>query len=104
MDVEVSTQVHDFIRRQPPESRRRLRLALRALAEERGDIRALEGPLTGVYRLRVGRYRVLFGYGMRRGGRPVIQCLFAESRDVVYEVFEQLMAERLVLARKEEGK
>ncbi len=99
MESEVSGQVHEFVRRQPPESRRRLRLAMRALAREQGDIKALEGPLTGLYRLRIGRYRVLFAYSPPKRGNPVIQCLFAECRDVVYEVFEQLMTERLLLDR-----
>jgi mRNA interferase RelE/StbE len=99
MEVEVSGQVNHFIRCQPPESRQRLRLALRALSQERGDIKALEGPLTGLYRLRIGRYRVLFAYATPQRGAPVIRCIFAECRDVVYEVFEQLMTERLLLDR-----
>jgi mRNA-degrading endonuclease RelE of RelBE toxin-antitoxin system len=96
--VEVSEQVAAFVRRQPPEARRRLRLALRRLAAERGDVRALEGPLRGYHRLRVGAYRVVFAYGARSRGASALECIFAERRDVVYTVFEDALRERLLQA------
>jgi len=83
MRVEVSTQVADFVKRLPPEPRRLLRRALRDLAKEKGDIKPLEGPLDGYCRLRVGGYRVVLSY--TASGR--IQCVFAERRSIVYEVF-----------------
>jgi mRNA-degrading endonuclease RelE of RelBE toxin-antitoxin system len=83
MRVEVSTQVADFVRRLPPEPRRLLRRALRALERERGDIKPLEGSLDGYCRLRVGGYRVILSYA----GNGRVQCLFAERRSIVYEVF-----------------
>ncbi len=83
MRVEVSTQVADFVKRLPPEPRRLLRRALRDLAKEKGDIKPLEGPLDGYCRLRVAGYRVVFSYAA--SGR--IQCVFAERRSIVYEVF-----------------
>lgn len=43
--VEVSEQVSRFAQRQAPEPRRVLRAALHDLERERGDIKALEGPL-----------------------------------------------------------
>ena len=95
MAVEVSEQVAAFIRRQPPEPRRFLRLALRALEREKGDIKALEGPLNGFYRLRIRGYRIVFVRGVSMKGRDVIRCLVADRRDIIYEVFEQLLAERL---------
>ncbi len=96
MDVEVSEQVASFIRRQPPEPRRYLRLALRALSSERGDIKALEGPLNGYHRLRIRGYRVVFAYDVAKQGRPVIRCIVVERRDIVYEVFEQMISDRLL--------
>ncbi len=59
MRVELSPQVLEFVRRLPPEPRRRLRRALKALAKESGDIRRLEGPLQDYCRLRVGGFRVI---------------------------------------------
>lgn len=92
MKVELSEQVVSFVRAQAPEPRRRLRLALRRLALERGDIRALAGPLGGYSRLRVGPFRVLFvREAPPAGAPPCIRCLFAERRDTVYAVFSAML-------------
>jgi len=96
--VEVSSQVASFIRSRAPEPRQQLRLALRQLAAERGEIKSLEGRLKNYFRLRVGNYRIVFRYS---NSGKIIQCIFAESRDLVYELFEQLMHARL-LGRGEE--
>lgn len=61
-----------------------LKRAILALAEERGDIRALTDELAGFHRLRVGRFRVVFRYLPGR----VIDCVYAEERKLIYEVFE----------------
>ena len=45
MKVLLATQVVEFVRRLPPEPRQRVRAALKTLAHERGDIKALEPPL-----------------------------------------------------------
>ena len=83
MKVEVSTQVADFVRRLPPEPRRLLRRALRDLERERGDIKPLEGSLDGYCRLRAGGYRIILSYT----GTGRVQCVVAERRSSVYEVF-----------------
>jgi len=72
-----------------------LREALRALAMERGDIRALESPLQDYHRLRVGSYRIIFAYRISRKRRS-IQCIYAERRSAVYEVFAQLLKKHLL--------
>jgi mRNA-degrading endonuclease RelE of RelBE toxin-antitoxin system len=99
MKVDVSDQVACFIREQAPEPRRRLRSALRDLAAEHGDIRALEGPLSAYWRLRVGAYRILFAYVSPAGERCRIRCIFAERRGVVYDVFRRML-ERSLLQNK----
>lgn len=91
MNVEPSQQVADFVRQLPPEPRRRLRGALRDLARERGDIKPLEGPLEDYCRLRVGAYRVVFSYAKAQ----TIQCVFAERRSLVYELFLDLLESQL---------
>jgi mRNA-degrading endonuclease RelE of RelBE toxin-antitoxin system len=87
--VELSEQVADFVMRQAPDSRKKLRRALRGLASEKGDLRALEGRLEGYHRLRVGAFRVVLRYCLD-GGRRKIRCEFAERRPLVYEAFESL--------------
>lgn len=91
MRVRVSDQVVDFVRRLAPEPRRRVREALRALGQGAGDIKALEAPLDGYWRLRVGTFRVLFVYATPSR----IDCVFIERRALVYEVFAAAVADRL---------
>jgi len=45
---------------------------------------------TGYHRLRVGDFRVIYREGSERG-RRVRYCLFAERRDVVYELFRKMV-------------
>ncbi len=91
MKVELSEQVVEFVRRLAPPPRRLVRAALRGLGKGHGDIKSLEGPLDGYCRLRVHGYRVIFAYAERR----TIQCIYAERRGIVYEVFAQMVNERL---------
>jgi mRNA-degrading endonuclease RelE of RelBE toxin-antitoxin system len=89
--VVLARQVLEFVRRLPPEPKRRLRRALRELTREKGDIRALEPPLDGYCRLRVGGYRIVFSYAKGR----TIECIFAEQRSVVYELLLERVLDRL---------
>ena len=95
--VRLSAQVVEFVRAQAPEPRNRLRRALRDLASEAGDIKPLEGPLQDYCRLRVSAYRIVFRYATSK----TIECIFAERRNVVYEVFVEAVIERL--SGREEG-
>ena len=96
MRVRLTAQVVDFVRSQAPEPRRRLRQPLRNLTQEKGDLLALEAPLQDYHRLRVGPYRIILRYA----GKKTIECIFAERRSIVYEVFADALIERLT--RREE--
>ena len=91
MRLLLAAQVVDFMRRLPPGPKSRLRRALRDLVKGRGDIKALEAPLEGYCRLRVGGYRIVFSYGNRR----TIECVFAEQRSIVYELLLERLRDRL---------
>lgn len=91
MKVELGEQVVEFVRRLPPDPRRRLRRALWELAKEKGDIKPLHPPLEAYCRLRVGGYRVILSYATR--GR--IQCIFAEQRSIVYELLFETLRDQL---------
>lgn len=93
--VSLSAQAEDFLRRLPPAPRRNLRLALRGLEMERGDLKGLEEDLAGFWRLRVGPYRVIFHLEPKQ-----VRCDFIERRSVVYEVFGQLLRERVASGAK----
>ena len=90
-----SDQVARFVQAQAPEPRRQLRRAIRGLAHSRGNCQPLVDDLTGYSRLRVGSYRVVFREDFQEG-RRVIKCLFAERRNVVYELFAQMLLDDLV--------
>jgi mRNA interferase RelE/StbE len=94
MKIEFAAQVLDFVSSLAPAPRRALRQALRDLAQGKGDVSPLEGELEGLYRLRVGRYRVIFLYRTTAQRRQV-RCVFAEHRGIIYEVFAQHLHEHL---------
>jgi hypothetical protein len=69
-----------------------LRQAIKALGKDQGDLKRLEGKLSGYHRLRVGRFRVIYAERFVRGHRQ-IECLLCEERAVVYDLFLQLRVE-----------
>ena len=91
--IRVATQVEAFVKSLAPDPRRRLRLAIKGLADGRGDIKSLEGNLAGYCRLAVTGYRVIYKERAERGGR-VLDCVFAERRALVYEIFARLLIEQ----------
>lgn len=93
-NVRVSPQVTAFVKSLAPEPRRRLTRAIKALAVNHGDVKRLEGRLEGYSRLRISGHRVIFREVYVRGVRH-IDCVFAEKRPIVYELFVQLAAEEL---------
>jgi mRNA-degrading endonuclease RelE of RelBE toxin-antitoxin system len=93
--VHVGRQVEDFLRALAPEPRRALRQAMKNLADNQGDVKLLEGNLSGLLRLRVGKVRVIFEVRIIRGER-VYFCFYANYRSVVYVILEQLLASGLI--------
>ena len=90
--VRVQEEVVDYLRRLAPEPRHALRLAIKDLAREKGDIKPLTDDLEGFCRLRVGSHRVVFEYQVI-DGRRVITCVFAGPRKWIYEVFQSRLLE-----------
>jgi mRNA-degrading endonuclease RelE of RelBE toxin-antitoxin system len=93
-EVLVADQVRQFVRSLAPEPRQSLTRAIKRLERDEGDIKRLEGKLVGWSRLRVSGYRMLFKETTHRGARA-INCIFAERRSVVYELFAELLADEL---------
>ena len=90
IEVIVETQPLAFIRRQPPDSRKKLRAAIHAI--ERGDFfpDPLEDELEGFYKLRVENCRLILKH--ESGSKtPLFKVVFAERRSVVYELFRQIV-------------
>jgi mRNA-degrading endonuclease RelE of RelBE toxin-antitoxin system len=89
--VVVHGHAERFVTALAPEPRRRLIKAMKALPS--GEIKALEARLAGYYRLRVGGYRIIFADSVKNKVRT-FDCIFAERRPVVYELFEQILVEQ----------
>ena len=86
--VQVREQIRTFQATLGLQHRRELKRSILQLAKERGDIKALREDLSGYYRLRVGRFRVIFRYLPGR----IIDCVYVNERKLVYEVFAAEMS------------
>src|SRR5438270_7881 len=93
--VLLGGQVRDFIGKLAPAPKRALREALKGSAHGKSDTKLLEGKLTGFYRLRSGRIRVIYQERSIRGARQIC-CFYADYRASVYDVFQQLLAAELM--------
>lgn len=89
-EVQWSGQVLNFVSSLAPDPKRKLRLAIRGLTADRGDIQPLVDELTGYSRLRVGDFRVIYREAFEKG-KAVRKCLFVERRDMVYEIFRKMV-------------
>ena len=90
MRILASDQVRCWVIALPPDTKKRVRAALRGLQNGRGDIKALQGELEGFCRLRIEGLRIV--YSQHRG--QIIRLEYADSRDVVYETFLKILNER----------
>jgi len=88
--IELTVQVRNFISALPPDPKKHLRQGIRDDAEGKGDLKILTDNLSGYSRLRVKDFRVIYREAFE-GGERVIKCLFAERRNVVYELFAQMV-------------
>lgn len=82
--IKIGEQVATFYGTLAPAERRAIKQGLRLLEQEKGDISPLREAFEGFYRLRVGTYRIIFRYAEGR----IIECLYMNSRSIVYELFE----------------
>lgn len=89
MKISASDQVAAWLTALPPQTKKRVRAALRSLAAGKGDIKGLQGDLEGFSRLRIGGIRILH----RQVSAREIKLEYANTRDVVYEMFRQLLAD-----------
>ena len=87
MKISASEQVQLWLSGLPPETKHRVRLALRGLARGRGDIKGLLGPLTGFNRLRIGGLRIVY----RQTRAQEIRLEYANNRDVIYELYREIL-------------
>ena len=82
LKVLVSEQILERLRTIHPNHRRDIRTALRELAKGSGDVKELVGRLAGFYRMRIGRYRIVYRYRDEH-----LEAIFLEQRSIMYELF-----------------
>jgi len=90
MKILASEQVRRWLTSLPPDTKKRVRTALRRLQQGRGDIKALRAELEGFCRLRIDGLRIV--YSQHPG--QIIRLEYADSRDVIYETFLRILSER----------
>jgi mRNA-degrading endonuclease RelE of RelBE toxin-antitoxin system len=90
MRVTVEPQPREFIRRQPPATRRRLRDALHAIERGQCQPEPLEDELDGFYKVKVDSFRIIVQAAGDLAG-PFLRVVFIERRKVVYELFSQIL-------------
>ena len=91
MKISASEQVQSWLAGIPPETKHRVRFALRGLARGRGDIKGLIGPLAGFNCLRIGGLRIVF----RQTRAHEIRLEYANNRDAIYELYRDILASKL---------
>jgi len=89
-EVLVEQTAADFIRRQAPETRKRIRTALHGIENGNSFPEPLEDELDGFYKLKVDSYRLILQSEAGPRG-PRFKVVFAEQRKFVYEIFSQLI-------------
>ena len=92
MKISASEQVQLWLAGLPPQTKRRVRTALKGLlASSRDlDLKALRRELEGFYRLRVGEHRIVYHLATKQ----TIRLDYVDLREEVYEAFRRLRALR----------
>jgi mRNA-degrading endonuclease RelE of RelBE toxin-antitoxin system len=93
-EVQWSGQVVEFVSSLAPDPKKKLRAGICGLESDQGDIKDLVDELLGYKRLRIGAFRVIYREAFDHG-RPVRKCRFANHRNVVYELFAQMVLDDL---------
>jgi mRNA-degrading endonuclease RelE of RelBE toxin-antitoxin system len=88
--VTLEEQPVEFIKRQPPQSRKRLRDALHDVEQGTAFPEPLEDELEGFYKVKVESFRLILESAASKEG-PRFRVIFAERRKAVYEMFSQLL-------------
>jgi mRNA interferase RelE/StbE len=101
--VELTQAVRDIVRHLPPQLKQRVKAAVRVIAQDPLQAKALKDELAGLYSYRIGRMRLIFRIV------PILSTL--ESEDARIEVvsfgprrdiYERAAAEFSTTARQQE--
>ena len=85
---DIPPHIADIVRRLPPESKRGIKQALRGLSSDPFAGAPLIGELTGVWRIKVRRFRIV--YKLDRKARLIRIFAIGHRREVYEEIASQL--------------
>jgi mRNA interferase RelE/StbE len=88
---DIPPHVADVIRRLPPEVKRGVKAAIRALSNEPGAGEPLQRELAGLWKYRVRRFRIVYAVDRRR---RVLRIIAVGHRRLVYEALADLARPR----------
>ena len=88
---DIPPHVADVIRSLPPEVKRSVKAAIRALSNEPGAGEPLQRDLAGLWKYRVRRFRVVYAVDRRR---RVLRIIAVAHRRLVYEELADLARPR----------
>ena len=88
---DIPPHVEDVIRNLPPEVKRAVKAAIRALSDEPGVGEPLQRELDGLWKYRVRRFRVVYAVDRRR---RVLRIMAVGHRRTVYEELANLVRPR----------
>lgn len=87
-DLDIPPHVADVLRHLPPDVKRPVKAALRAICADQSTGAPLERELKGLWRFRVRRFRIV--YGVDRS-RRTIRVMAVAHRRHVYDDLAQLV-------------
>lgn len=90
MRVTLEPQAREFISRQPPDTRRRLREIFHDVERGKTFPEPLHDELDGFYKLKISGDRLIVQHASAKDG-PFFRVVFIERRGVVYEMFRQIL-------------
>jgi mRNA interferase RelE/StbE len=90
--IDLPPHVAEVIRHLPPEVKRGVKAALRAIADEPATGQPLRGDLEGLWKFRVRRYRLV--YAVDRRARAIRVFAVGHRRGIYEEVTERARQRR----------
>ncbi|OGX08152.1 MAG: cytotoxin [Nitrospirae bacterium RIFCSPLOWO2_12_FULL_63_8] len=88
---DIPPHVADVIRSLPPEVKRGVKAAIRALSDEPGAGEPLQRELAGLWKYRVRRFRIVYAVDRRR---RVLRIIAVGHRRAIYEALADLARPR----------
>ncbi len=87
MQIEYSKFATKFIALQDKTTKQRIKVAIEGLTEipPKGNIKQLQGYTNKTYRLRIGKYRVVYRYKTNLNGQYTLFICDIDSRGDIYK-------------------